>query len=61
MINGSKLVLFFLTNMYTVKSPLTCLEKCKQELLNFFLAHGYLKEKGTSTVTVTPVAFYELS
>lgn len=61
MVNGSKLVSLFLMNRYTVKPPLICLEKCRQELFNFFVAHGYLKGKGTSTVTVTPVAFYKLT
>lgn len=61
MVNGNKLVLLFLTNIYTVKPPLIYLEKRRQELLNFFVAHGYFKKKGSSTVTVTPVAFYKLS
>lgn len=67
MVNGSKLALIFLMSMYkayfvrSTKPTLVCLEKSKQELLNFFVAHGYLKGKGTSTVTTAPLAFSKLS
>lgn len=43
------------------KSHLIAVEKCRQELLCFLTAHGYLKGKGTSMVTVTPVVYYKLS
>lgn len=58
MVNGSKLI--FLSNIFTVKHSLTCLEKCRPELLHFFVAQNYLRGKGTRPVTVTPVPFYKL-
>lgn len=60
MVNGSKLLLLFLSDLFTVKHSLISLEKWRRELLDFFVAQSYLKGKGTSPVTVTPVPFYKL-
>lgn len=60
MVNGSKLELLFLSNIFTGKPSLICLEKCRQEFLDFFVAQSYVKGKGTSPITVTPVPFYKL-
>lgn len=61
MVKSSKLVLLlFLSNIFTVKPSLICLEKCRQKLLDFFVAQSYLKGKGTSPVTAAPVPFYKL-
>lgn len=52
MANGSQLALLFLMSMYIIKSLLIGMEKCREELLYFFMAYGY-KRRGTSIVTGT--------
>lgn len=39
-------------SMYIIKSLLIGMEKCREELLYFFMAYGY-KRRGTSIVTGT--------
>lgn len=58
--NGSQLALLFLINMYVIKSPLIGMEKCREELLYFFMAYGY-KRRGTSMANGTIDAFYKLT